>query len=297
MAASDIKYSRTESFLFVIVAYAVALIIPWLMLPYLSEFHQLIKIGILDIFATLIIFVFSYRLKNSSMYDPFWSVVPIPIVIYFMTLFPDGNFSRQILIVMLVSFWGIRLTFNWVRGWHGLHHEDWRYQDLQKQHGKAYWTVSLTGIHLLPTILVFLGLIPAYYAMLNPYPLNWIDIIASIVTFLAVIIEWVADEQLRSFRKLREFKSETIMEMGLWKYSRHPNYFGEISFWIGLSLFGLNFNLNEYWWTFAGALSMILLFVFVSIPMMEKRSLESKSGYKEHRKRISMLIPWIQKNN
>ena len=297
MALSNIKYNRTESFLFVIVAYALALAIPWTMLPYLSQFHHLIKIGILDIFATIIIFIFSYRLKNSSMYDPFWSVIPIPIVIYFMTLFPDGNFFRQIVIVILVLFWGIRLTFNWVRSWQGLHHEDWRYVDLQRQNGKAYWFVSLTGIHLLPTMLVFLGLIPAYFAMSSPAPFNYIDTFATLVIFFAIVIELVADEQLRNFRKRPEFKPGSIIEKGLWKYSRHPNYFGEISFWIGLSLFGLNFNLNEFWWTFAGALSMILLFTFVSIPMMEKRSLERRSGYKEYSQRVSVLIPWFHKSN
>jgi len=229
------------------------------------------------------------------MYDPYWSVIPIPIVFYFMSLFPEGNFVRQLAICLLVSFWGIRLTFNWVRGWPGLHHEDWRYTDLKEQNGKAYWAVSFSGIHLFPTILVFLGLVPTYYAMKLTDPIGIVDIIAILITFGAVLIELISDEQLRSFRKSQEFKSGKSIAKGLWRHSRHPNYFGEVMFWVGLSIFGFHFDLNSFWWLFAGSISMILLFVFISIPMMEKRSLKLRPSYQEYRQKVSMLVPWFSK--
>jgi steroid 5-alpha reductase family enzyme len=81
---------------------------------------------------------------------------------------------------------------------------------------------------------------------------------------------------------------------GLWGYSRHPNYFGELSFWWGLYLFALAAGQNSPW-MIAGAISMTLLFVFISIPMMEKRMLEKKPDYKEVQKNISMLIPFFKK--
>jgi len=291
MTKSKINYGRKESFLVVIVAYILAMGLPIIMLPYLNEYHTLVRIGILDFFATVIIFIFSYRLDNSSMYDPYWSVIPIPIVAYFMMESPEGNFIRQLMIVFLVTFWGIRLTFNWVRGWPGLHHQDWRYVDLQKKNGKAYWLVSFTGIHLFPTILVFMGLIPTYFGMKLADPLNFIDYLAFIIAFGAVLIELISDEQLRRFRKEANLQSESIMNRGLWAYSRHPNYFGEVSFWVGLFIFGLNLDMPSYLWVGIGALSMILLFVFISIPMMDQRSLEKRPEYGEYMKRVSSLVP------
>lgn len=202
---------------------------------------------------------------------------------------------RQIIICLLVSFWGIRLTYNWVKGWPGLHHEDWRYIDLREQNGKLYWIVSFSGIHLFPTVLVFAGLIPTYYAMQISAPLNITDFIAIIITFAAIMIELISDEQLRSFRKSQDYKSGKIIAKGLWKYSRHPNYFGEVSFWVGLSVFSFHYDLNSFWWLFSGAISMILLFVFISIPMMEKRSKQLRPGYDDYVQKVSMLVPWFNK--
>jgi steroid 5-alpha reductase family enzyme len=81
------------------------------------------------------------------------------------------------------------------------------------------------------------------------------------------------------------------MNKGLWRYSRHPNYFGEVSFWWGLYFFGLAANAS-YWWTIAGPIAITLLFLFISIPMMDKRSKERRPEYAEHMKKISALVPW-----
>ena len=84
------------------------------------------------------------------------------------------------------------------------------------------------------------------------------------------------------------------MTTGLWAYSRHPNYFGEIMFWWGLFIFALAAD-SCYWWTIAGPLVITILFLFISIPMMDKRSLGRRPGYEEHMERVSALIPWFPK--
>ncbi len=266
----------------------------YLSLQFTATLHPLLAIGFADFVATLVIFVFSFFFKNSSIYDPYWSIIPILIAFYFMLISPEGNGTRQLVILLLVLFWGIRLTLNWARGWPGLHHQDWRYDDLSIKTGKFYWLVSFTGIHLLPTLLVFLGCIPILAAMQSSAPFGLLDFLAALVTFIAVVIELVADEQLKVFKKKKQDQS-AVARNGLWAYSRHPNYFGEVLFWVGLFAFAIFLSPIANAWTALGALAMILLFVFISIPMMDKRGLSRKPGYAQYIKEVSGFLPWFKK--
>ena len=91
--------------------------------------------------------------------------------------------------------------------------------------------------------------------------------------------------------------SDKIIDRGLWKFSRHPNYLGEILFWIGLYFFVISVDVSVYWWMIIGPVAMIILFNVVSIPLMEKRNIERKANYREYKKRVSKLIPWIPKKD
>jgi steroid 5-alpha reductase family enzyme len=253
---------------------------------------SLINVLIADIIATAVVFAFSAICNNSSVYDPYWSVVPPIVVIYFMILFPEGNTVRQLIILAVVLFWSIRLTVNWLRGWTGFEHQDWRYNSIAKKTGKMYWPVSFLGIHLMPTLLVFLGCMPLWYSISSTAPLNIFDVIVALFTFGAVLVEWQADEQLIRFRK-KGIKN-SYLNTGLWSISRHPNYLGEICFWIGLFLFVLSstkLEVNDGYWTSVGLVSMLLLFYFISVPMMEKRNLERKPEYGEYIKQVSAIFP------
>jgi steroid 5-alpha reductase family enzyme len=120
---------------------------------------------------------------------------------------------------------------------------------------------------------VFLACLPLYAAFsAGSKSFGVLDTLALIVTAGAIIIETTADAQLRNFTKKRQ-QPGAIITIGLWAYSRHPNYFGEIMFWWGIYLFGLAADFH-YWWTIIGPLSVTLLFTVVSIPLMEKRNLE-----------------------
>lgn len=283
---------RTTGIVVTIFAYLLAIVTAILTGNLFKTFHPLVMIAVADLMATVMIFVFSMALNNSSMYDPYWSVKPAVIAAYyFYAFFPGEVPVRHILVLVLMLLYALRLTSNFYRDWPGLSHEDWRYRNFRNQFPKSYWVVSFFGIHFFPTLMVYLGCLPMYGAMdLGTNPLNFWDILATIVLLGSILLAFVADEQLRSFRKILDNKGKFITS-GLWKVSRHPNYLGEILTWWGLFLFAIAAG-YEFWWTGIGAVMMTIMFVFISIPMMEKKNLESKTGYGDYMKKTGMLIPF-----
>ena len=274
-------------------AYVIAHVVAQAVIQATAGWHPLASIALADAAATVSVFVFSRSFDNTSVYDPYWSVAPASIALW-LALGPgraDGLTPRQGLVVFLVCLYAVRLTYNWARGWKGLSHEDWRYADLRKQTGKAYWVVSLLALHLMPTGMVFLGVLPLHAALVTGASgFGALDVVAALVTLAAIAIETVADEQLHTFR-LHKQEDGAICTLGLWGWSRHPNYFGEISFWGGLWLFGV--AAGAPWWTAIGVVAMIALFVGVSIPLADRRSLTRRPHYAEHQRRVSMLVPWF----
>jgi len=288
------KLSKSVSLLLCCLGYLSAFIICFLVKGILKDSHPIFITIVLDILATLLIFLFSVGFNNSSFYDPYWSVAPPVIFAFwiFSSSAAGSNLYRQALIMVLVLIWSVRLTWNWIRRWRGLKHEDWRYIDFRKRYGRYYWLISFLGIHLLPTLIVLMACLPAYFPITAiSKPLNLVDFIAVLVTLMAVVIETVADQQLRKF--LAKNVHQSFLKEGLWKYSRHPNYFGEVLFWIGLFLFSMNSS-TITWWIIPGPVVMVLLFVFISIPMIDKRMLERKEGYREYYLRTSGIIPWFK---
>lgn len=259
---------------------------------YLVELPQPWNAFVADTVATVVIFIFSRRYKNSSFYDPYWSVIPPLLALYWyyanVDLGVDG--VRAALVIALVWLWGIRLTANWATFWEGLSHEDWRYPLVRAGAGRHAFLADFFGIHFYPTVQVFLGCLPIYAVMtLGQEPLGWLDAVAVVVTFGAISIETISDLQLHAFIKTRQ--PGTFIRTGLWSWSRHPNYFGEVSFWWGLMLFGLAAAPEAWWWIMPGALGMAAMFAFASIPFMDKRNVARKPAYAEYMKRTSALIP------
>src|SRR5687768_17018992 len=100
--------------------------------------------GAADLVATLVIFAFSLRFDNSSLYDPYWSVAPPLLGCYFLSQnFGDVDPARAGVCLALCTVWAVRLTYNWASGWAGIDHQDWRYVEIQQKTGKLYWPVSL----------------------------------------------------------------------------------------------------------------------------------------------------------
>jgi steroid 5-alpha reductase family enzyme len=284
--------SKFAGQVFVLLAYLAALLAAMAVGRTSLGMHPIAIAALADVVATLVVFAFSFALDNSSVYDPYWSVAPLPIAIYWST--SAGVFGlRQVLILALLTLWGARLTTNWALRWRGPADEDFRYVEIRAKTGKAYWPASLASIHVLPTAWVFLGLVPIFPALIR-HDFALLDVVAALVTGLAVAIETIADLQLR--RYLRSPHDEHgILNAGLWSRCRHPNYLGEILFWWGLFLFGMAAHTGWVWSAISvlGPLSITLLFVFVSVPWMDRRMLSRHPAWAEHMKKTRALVPWL----
>ena len=204
---------------------------------------------------------------------------------------PQVPAARMLMIFAVILVWGARLTWNWTRGWTGMGHEDWRYADFRTQFPGFYWAISFAGVHFFPTLIVFAGMAAAYPALVTSgAPLGWIDALAFAIGLGGIAFEWIADDQLRAFVTGPKEPGATL-RTGLWRYSRHPNYLGEMMIWWSLFLFGL--AADPGWATYAilAPLAMTAMFLGFSIPALEKRSLARRANYQEVIDTTSMLIP------
>ena len=242
--------------------------------------------------ATLIIFLFSKIHNNSSIYDPFWHVAPIPIVFCIASQSSLSNL-QQGLVLSAFLFWALRLTYNWFLNWTNLEHEDFRYIDLKNTNRLLAFVNDLFGIHLIPTLIVNVSLYPIYIALSTDL-LNNLVYVGFILIIVAVVVQYIADAQMRDFRKDANNLGKT-MKYGLWKYSRHPNYLGEVSFWFGLYIFALATGSVSIW-LLTCPMVMLVLFVFISCPMMDNRSLKKRSDYKEYMDKTPQLMMWFVKD-
>jgi steroid 5-alpha reductase family enzyme len=279
---------RARDLVLVALAYAAALVVALAVGWALRDRHPILVAAAADLAATLVVFGFSVGHDNSSLYDPYWSVIPLPVAIYWAAVGEPG--LRQVLLLVLVALWGARLTANWAARWRGIRDEDFRYQEIRGRTGRFYWPASFVSIHLLPTIWVFLGLLPLYPALVRPSPMTALGFVALMVTAAAIAIETIADRQLRAFLRSRR-DPEAVLDKGLWGYCRHPNYLGEVLFWWGLYLYGL--AAEPAWaWSAVGPLSITLLFVFISVPWMDRRLLLRHPAWAQSMKSLPALLPW-----
>ena len=246
-----------------------------------------------DIAATLVVYLFGRIFSNTSFYDAYWSVAPMAVALYWVfTASPGALVLRQIAVITLIFAWGLRLTWNWARQWQGLKHEDWRYRELRTKTGKWFWLVDMVGIELMPTLVVFLACLSLYPALaVGGHNFGMLDLAAVILTGGAILIEATADEQLRRFSR-QTTGSVGVMCRGIWAYSRHPNYLGEVLFWWGLFLFALASDAG-YWWTVIGPIAITLLFTLISIPLMEKRNLARRPAYGGYMRNVPALLPGL----
>ncbi|KHD77601.1 hypothetical protein MB27_10195 [Actinoplanes utahensis] len=283
--------SRPVGFAVVTLTYVIAGLAGWGVAVLARGQHPLLVTFQADLVATLVVFAASVLVANASVYDPYWSVAPPVIVAVWAAT--DGLTARQTMVLLLMLAWAVRLTANWAVSWRGLRHEDWRYVQLREQRprGVPWWLINLTGIQLMPTLVVFAGLLAVWpAATVTGRPWRLLDYLAVVVTVAAVLIEATADRQLHRFARDPANHGE-ILDRGLWRYSRHPNYLGEILFWWGMWLFGLA-AAPDWWWTIVGPIAMVLLFAVVSVPMMDRRSLVRRPAYAQHMRRVPALLPW-----
>ncbi len=281
-----------RSYLLMMTSDVLAIALALASLPFFSDYPVLVQVLLADVVATLVIFGFSIAFGNSSFYDPYWSLIPILIGLYFLAIAEGGDIWRQILAMSVLSAWGLRLTGNFLYTWDGLSHQDWRYAELKSQSGIFWQPVNFLGIHLIPTILVYLGCVPLYFALTSDSrELNGFDAFALFVGVGSIWLEYQADAELHRFREERQSRQE-VLTTGLWSWCRHPNYLGEIGFWLSMLLFGYAATGSLGGWMSVGFAAMVILFVFITIPMIERKMSRDKPAYAQYQASTYTLIPF-----
>jgi steroid 5-alpha reductase family enzyme len=235
--------------------------------------------------------LWSLARRDASVVDTLWGPGFL-IVASVAAATAGGAFARTALILGLVGLWAIRLALHI-----GLRSlgcgEDYRYREMRERHGRRFPSVSLfTVFGLQGAILLFVAQ-PLVVAVVSPTPtrLGACDLAGTLVFLVGFFWEAVSDEQLRRFRADPANRGQ-VMDRGLWRFSRHPNYFGEALLWWGWWLVAA--AVPSGWATFAGPLLMTFLLLRVSgVALLEKGLSRTKSGYADYVARTPAFVPWL----
>jgi steroid 5-alpha reductase family enzyme len=242
----------------------------------------------------VLLWLISLALKNSSIVDIFWGsgFVIFSWVAFFLT---DGFITRKLLLCILVTVWGLRLTIHILRRNWGKP-EDFRYQAWRHEAGASWWWRSLFKVFILQGVLLLVVAVPLLAAQLEPLPtrLIWLDFLAIPVWMIGFFFESVGDWQLTRFKANPANKGK-LLTTGVWRYSRHPNYFGDAAQWWAYWLLAVAAG---GWWTIFSPMVMTGLLLRVSgVSLLEKTLKETKPGYAEYAARTSEFIPWFPRRN
>lgn len=241
----------------------------------------------------LLLWLVSLLLKNSSIVDIFWGFgfVISAWVYYFLT--PDGFMIRKLLVAGLATLWGLRLTIHVLtRNWGKP--EDFRYQKWRKEHGRVWWIRSLFQVFILQGFLMWIISTPLLAAQYSGLParLTLFDYTSVVLWIIGFFFETVGDLQLSNFRSNPANKGQ-ILNTGVWRLTRHPNYFGDSAQWWGYFLFALAAG---GWWSLFSPIIMTLFLIKVSgVALLEKTLKDTKPGYREYMETTSAFIPWFPK--
>lgn len=278
--------NKTVSIVIIGIIYLIATLLGYFVFRMLNNgLHELVALFVADVVATVVVWGFGLYYKNVSVYDPYWSVAP-PVMFTLWAYYKSVFTLPVVLLLIAVWYWGIRLTGNWVYTFNGLAHEDWRYTRYREtQSPFIFQIINFFGLNMMPTVLVFAAMLPGFGLFETTAAANILTWIGFAICISAVTLQLLADTQIHRFRE--EHPSQ-YCNIGFWKHGRHPNYLGEISMWWGVwmmyaSVYGLD-------WLILAPIAMTVLFLFISIPMMERRQLQNKPGYAEYRKKTRMLI-------
>jgi steroid 5-alpha reductase family enzyme len=241
-----------------------------------------------------LLWLLSLRLRNSSIVDIFWGAGFVAANWLFFALTPDGAAARKWLITALVSLWGLRLSLyilwrNWGKP------EDFRYQKWRRESGSRWWWKSLFQVFLLQGLLLWIISAPLLAAQVGSRPsgLTLLDYLGAAVWLKGFVFETAGDLQLARFKADPGNKGR-VMDRGVWRYTRHPNYFGDAAQWWGFYLIAAA---GGGWWTIFSPILMTLLLLRVSGVALLEQTLETRPGYKEYVRRTSAFIPWLPRGS
>jgi steroid 5-alpha reductase family enzyme len=240
-----------------------------------------------------LLWIISIILKNVSIVDLFWGFgfVLVSIFYFFNT---HGNITRKVILVTLVSIWGLRLSsyLTWRNYGKG---EDFRYREFRRKYGrKRYWWISFFQVFILQGLLMWLISAPLLGAQFyeKNESLNFLDFAGMILWLTGFIFEAGGDYQLSVFKADPSNKGK-VLNKGFWHYTRHPNYFGDTMVWWGYGLICL--AAGSIWPVFGSVLMTGLIIKISGVALLEKSLKEQKPQYQEYIKNTSAFIPWFPK--
>ena len=242
------------------------------------------------VIAQLLLWLASLRLRDVSIVDIYWGLGFAQIAVITAAL-AGGYPWRKLLLTMLTVLWGLRLGFYlfWRNAGHG---EDYRYQAMRRHHGARFPLVSLATVFGLQGALMWIVSLPVQFGQLAAAPahLTWLDAAGAAIWALGLAFESVGDWQLATF-KADPANAGAVMDRGLWRYTRHPNYFGDACVWWGLWLIAAA---GGAWWTIlAPALMTFFLMKVSGVAMLERTIVKRRPEYAAYIARTSAFVPWF----
>ena len=247
---------------------------------------------IILILVTLL-WIWSVFIKNVSIVDIFWGLGFVVVNTFYVFMSGELN-ARKIVILTLVCIWGFRLAIylairNIGKG------EDFRYQEFRQNYGpKRYWWFSYFQTFLLQGILIMIISLPLLGINYNNSNgnLQILDYLGIIIWIIGFTFETVGDFQLSNFKRDSKNKGK-ILHTGLWKYTRHPNYFGDSAVWWAYGIFSI--AAGSYWQAIGAVIMTLLILKISGVSLLEKTLKETKPQYKEYIQKTSSFMPWFPK--
>ena len=240
--------------------------------------------------AAALTWVVSVVKRNVTIVDTLWSLLFVIAAAVYMTA-ADAPSQRACLVLCLVSLWGVRLAA--YLAWRNRgHEEDRRYQAIRRRNEPNFALKSLWLIFGFQAVLAWIISLPLAGAVAGDTPLGLLDWLGVALWAVGVFFEAVGDWQLARF-KASPANAGRVMDTGLWRYTRHPNYFGDFCVWWGLYLCALAAGA---WWTVAGPLIMsFLLLRFSGVRLLERDIGERRPAYAEYVRRTNAFFPGPRK--
>jgi steroid 5-alpha reductase family enzyme len=236
----------------------------------------------------LVGWLYSLARQNVTIVDSMWSLFFLLAVLTPASQLGWMVNERGALIAVLVTLWSTRLAVFLTKRNFG-HTEDLRYQKI-RSNNEPFWIKSLYIVFGLQVILAWLISLPLHGATLSTRPLTLLDGIGTLLWTIGFFWEVVGDRQLAKF-KANPGNRGKVMNQGLWRYSRHPNYFGECALWWGYYLIALS---GGAWWSLPAPILMTLLLLKVSgVALLESTIVERRPSYAEYIRRTNAFIPWF----
>jgi steroid 5-alpha reductase family enzyme len=240
-----------------------------------------------------ILWLISIVIKNVSIVDLFWGFGFVIVNTFYFFMSGDLN-ARKILLLILVTIWGLRLSI--YLAWRNIGKgEDFRYQQFRRDYGPdRYWWISYFQTFLLQGALLMLVSLPLLGVNTAGAHkgLNWLDYIGIVMWLIGFAFEAGGDLQLTRF-KLDPGNKGKVLDTGFWKYTRHPNYFGDSAVWWSFAIFSI--AAGSYWQSVGAAIMTLLIIKVSGVSLLEKSLNNTKPQYRDYIQKTSSFFPWFPK--